>query len=217
MSKIAIWSATLCVLGSSDLQAQSLALGVEAGVSSTHLATPDDYWGSRLGFLLGASASVSLAPWLAVQAGLRLHEKGAAVPDEFEMRIRYLEVPLLVRLSVGSTAWHFRPVITFGLAPATELSCSARARPMYIPEAPPPPMRPMDCISDRTDRWDLGVVAGAGVEVRLGTLRATVAGQYTSGTHNIASGYPGGFPIHNRATSVVLSTSVPLWPRRPSN
>jgi len=199
------------------LLAQALAVDVEAGVSSTQLTTPDDYWGSRTGWLVGASGSFSITPWLALQAGIRVHEKGAAVPGSFEMRLSYLEFPLLARVAIGPARWPVRPLFAAGFAPARELSCAGRAVPPSIPEAPPPPMRPEDCISQRTDLWDFGLIAGVGVELRLGSLRTALLGQYTNGRHNIASGYPGGFPIHNRAMAVVASASLPIWPGRPSN
>jgi hypothetical protein len=217
MSRVAIGFASLFPLCQPVLQAQTLAVSVETGISTTQLATPDDYWGARTGWLLGASGSLSVTPWLAVQAGLRLHEKGAADPGMFEMRIRYLEFPFLVHIGLGAAAWRVRPLVTAGLAPATELSCAARAVPPYIPEAPVPPMRPMNCISDRTDLWDLGLLAGAGAELRIGSLRGALVVQYTRGVHDIASGYPMGFPVRNRATSIILSASMPVSHRRPSH
>jgi hypothetical protein len=224
MRKVGLVLSALCVIANANLKAQALTVSTEAGVSATQLATPAQYWGSRTGYLVGAFASVSFTPWLAVQAGIRLHEKGAAVPGDFEMRIRYVEFPVLARLSVGSTHWPIRPLAMLGVARATELSCTAQERPFsgYLQASPPPvqPMQPIDCVSWRTDLYDLGVVAAGGVEVRLGRLRAAVVGQYTRGTHNIASGYNQDTPsfwIYNRATSIVLSVGVPLWERRPSN
>ena len=223
MCKIGLALGTLFVLGNADLKAQALIVGIEAGVSVTQLATPAQNWGSRTGPLLGASASVSFTPWLAVQAGLRLHQKGAAVPGAFEMQIVYLEFPLLMRVGVGSRDWPVRPLVMVGVAPATELSCVAQEPAVSVSPAPqssPPPMASIDCTNYRTDHWDLGVVAGGGVEFRLGRLRAAVVGQYTRGTHNIASGethFAEGFSVYNRATSIVLSIGVPLWERRPSN
>ena len=197
--------------------AQSLALNVEAGVSNAQLVTPDNYWGSRFGWLVGASGSVNLTSWLALQGGLRLHEKGAEGPGSFEMRLRYLEFPVLARIALGPANWPLRPLIAFGLAPARELSCAERAVPPSIPEAPPPPARPEDCLSQRTDLWDSGLLAGVGGELRVGHFGMALTLQHVRGTHNIASGYRGGYPIHNRATSVVLSASLPVWHGRPSN
>ena len=210
MSKAGLVLGALLVLGSADLTAQAPRVGMELGVSVTQLATPANHWGSHTGPMVGASLSASFAPWLAIQAGLQLHEKGAAVPGAFEMRILYLEFPLLVRVGVGSRDWRVRPLVTFGLAPATELSCNNQLHAALLSlDAASPPSTPVDCIDVRTDHWDLGVVAGGGVEVRLGRLRAAVVGQYTRGTHNIGSGE--GFSVYNRATSIVLSISGPLW------
>jgi hypothetical protein len=153
-------------LAVSDLLAQSASLGLETGVSRTQLATPDNYWGSRTGYLLGASASLSLTPWLAIQAGVRLQEKGAAVPDTFNMRLRYLEFPILARISLGRSEWPVRPLVSLGVAPATELACAEQELPATLTTASSATaMRPSDCASDRTDLWDVGVVAGTGVEV----------------------------------------------------
>ena len=217
MRKILPVCGFLLCLASSGLVAQSVSLSLEAGVSATRLATPENHWGSRAGYLLGASASIKLTSWLTIQAGVRFHEKGAAVPDTFEMRIRYLEFPVLLRLGVGRAAWPIRPLFTFGVVQATELSCTGQELPPTLNQGSAAAMRPFDCVSDRTDLWDRGVIAGAGVELRLGPLRAALLGERTVGTHNIASGYPGGFPIHNQATSLVLSIAVPIWERRPSN
>ena len=217
MRKILVLCAILLSVADSDLVAQSVSLGFETGVSSTQLVTPENYWGSRVGYVLGVSASVALSPWLAVQAGLRFHEKGAAVTDTFDMRIRYLEFPILVRFGVGRPEWPIRPLLTFGVAPAAELACAAQGLPPTLSQASASRLVSFDCSSDRTDLWDDGLIAGAGFEVRLGRLRAALLAQRTAGQHNIASGYPYGFPIHNRATSVVLSIAVPIWDPRPSN
>ena len=215
MRRIGLVLGALLVLGDANLQAQALTLGTEAGVSVTQLASPGRHWDSHTGPLVGASLSASFTPWLAVQAGLRLHEKGAAGPWGYEIRILYLEFPLLVRVGVGSEDWRVRPLGTFGLAPATELSCNEQVYvvPLSL-DAASPAFTPTDCTDVRTDHFDLGVVAGGGVEVRLGGLRAAAVGQYTRGTHNIASGL--GFSVYNRATSIVLSVSWPLWDRRPA-
>ena len=224
MRKIGLVLGALCVLSNANLQAQTLAVSTEAGVSVTQLTTPGQYWGSRTGYLLGASASVSLTSWLAVQAGVRVHEQGAAVPGDFEMRIRYLEVPVLARISIGRTDWLVRPVVMGGVARSTELSCAAQVVPgsgnLQAPLPPTQPMQPIDCIAWRTDLFDYSAVVGAGVEIRLGRLRAALVGQYARGTHNIASGetrLSPGFYVYNRATSVVFSVGVPVWQRRPSN
>src|SRR4030042_5518977 len=83
------------------LPAQAVALGCESGLSTTELSTPGDWWGSRAGWLAGISATVALTPWFALEGHLRVHEKGAETPGTFEMRIRYLEFPLLARFAVG--------------------------------------------------------------------------------------------------------------------
>src|SRR5512142_3408823 len=125
MSRLWLGLASFLSLCPLVLQAQAVAVGVEAGVARTQLATPDDSWGSRLGWVVGTSVSLSQTRWLALRVGIRIHEKGAEVPASFEMRLRYLEFPLLAHFALGRATWPVRPLLTVGLAPARELSCAA--------------------------------------------------------------------------------------------
>jgi len=216
MGKIRFLFFALPLLGASTVTAQELAVGVETGVTFSHLAaTPDAFRGSRVGYMVGASATLSLTSWVALQAGVRIEEKGAVIPDTFELRLRYLEFPVLVRLRIGGAAWPVRPLLMFGLEPATELSCALRYR-SQVEGYPLGPWQSDNCVDDRTDLWDRGVIAGGGLEIRLGGVRAAMSAQSTIGTHNIASAY-GCCSLENRATTIVFSIAVPLLGPRPPN
>ncbi|SRR5713101_914730 len=190
--------------------AQSLAFGAVTGMSSTQLATPGNYFGRRTGFALGGEVTLELGDRIALRAQALVHEKGSSGSGLFNMRIRYLETPILVTVSAMRRTARLRPHLSVGVAPAKELACGGTMERGYfeVPPRPPVPV-PLDCSTERTDLWDVGVVGAGGIELRVARLRIGVELRYTKGTHNIASGYaPLGFPVKNSATSLLVTTAL---------
>jgi hypothetical protein len=96
-----------------------------------------------------------------------------------------------------------------GIAPAVELSCKAFASGGWIPEEPPRPPKPANCISWRTEPRDLGVVLAGGFELPLTSFKVTAEVRRVAGRSNIAQGYA---PLssYNRAWSLLVGTAFPI-------
>ena len=160
--------------------------GVKAGINSASLTPEEDEdpdMSRRIGFVGGGWIRWSLSPRFSVQTEALFSEKGVTLKippiEEFpggesEIRIRYLEVPVLARgdfSSAGSTARFF---VVGGLAPAFELASRGWLRPEGDDE------RARD-IGDETKPFDLGLVGGAGIEFGPAVIEA----RYTHGLLHI--------------------------------
>jgi hypothetical protein len=189
--------------------AQSLWLGAKAGVDraswSGNLGASSKPYGTRTGVTAGATVSLRFSELLALQLEALYSEKGATRPDGFRADVAYVEIPLLVRLTLPLRALPIQPMAMAGVAPAWEISCGALARPNYIPEAPPPPAIPMDCIGWRTERRDVGTVLAGGVEIPMRGFEVTAEVRRTSGHSNIARGYT--LSTYNGAWSFVIGAA----------
>ncbi len=199
--------------------AQRVNVEVQVAGSSTILATPDDYWDSRLGYSTAVSGVVALSSFLSVSAGVELAQKGTEGSYAFLMDIHYLQTPLAARLHLLSAGSPVRPMLFAGVSPAWEVSCRQRIT-MFVMDAPPsypqPPPKYESCNSQRTERTDVAAVLGFGIATRIWGRTVSLTYRGERGLRNIAAGYmPGGFPIHNRAT--VLALTVGLLEDRPPN
>lgn len=94
-------------------QAQSLELGVHAGVTISNAATEENIMATaRQGVILGASASFTLAPPLRLQVEAQYTKKGieigttgpSASPGDI-YNLSYLEIPVNIRFDIGSQAF----------------------------------------------------------------------------------------------------------------
>ena len=92
-------------------------------------------------------------------------------PAKSSLRFSYLELPILARGSLGSGSGPVRPYVLGGVA----LGWLLDAR---VPGAP-------DDITDIYRRWDLGLSAGAGIEMGRGRTRVLVEARFTLGLLNI--------------------------------
>ncbi len=193
--------------------AQTLWLGPKTGANQAtwtgEFGTPSNPFGSRTGLTAGATVSLGLGEVLAIQVEALYTQKGVAGPDEFRANVAYLEMPFLLKVALPLHAIHIQPLAMAGLAPAVEISCGALARGAYIPEAPPPPPRPANCISWRTEPRDVGLVLAAGFEVPLRRVKVSAEVRRTVGRSNIALGYE---PLssYNRVWSFLIGTAFPL-------
>lgn len=177
--------------GLSPMSAQQVAIGFRAGHSISSLVNPSlGKQGTREDFVGGLSGTLILTPWLAVQAEVLRTVRGMRGLDSFDLRMEYLEAPLLVRLT---PARHGRlsALVVFGVAPAGELSCGGHARDLGAGLGASP-ARPIDCLGYRTSKGDFGLVAGTAMQVQAGRLAGTAEFRYTHGVRNLSAAYPAG-------------------------
>lgn len=193
--------------------AQSFTVGVKVGLN--HAAWTGDFgtgsnpFAARTGPVAGASFTVGIKEVVAIDIEALYSQEGATGPGAFRMDIGYLETPILVKLALPLAGIPIRPMILAGIAPAWEISCSAMAQPMTIPEAPPPAAVSTSCAGWRTERRDFSEVLAGGVEVPTGRLRLTAELRYTGGRSNIAAGYAP-LSTYNRVWSFMVGTALAM-------
>ena len=157
-------------------------VGVKAGINSASLTPEEDEdpdMSRRIGFVGGGWFRWPLSSCFSLQAEGLFSDKGVIQRiqpiEEFpggesEIRIRYLEVPLLARGDFGSAAARTRFFVVGGLAPAFELGARGWLRPEGQDEF-------NRDIGDQIKPFDLGLVGGAGIQFG----RALVEARYTHG------------------------------------
>ena len=175
-------------------------LGVKAGVNSASLTPEEDEdpdTSRRLGLVAGAWVRIGGASRVSFQAEGLFSEKGvtfeAPGDDFFDVRVRYIEIPLLARADFGATGSAARAFVTGGVAPAFKVS--ARSKAVLDGE------ERVRGIDDAIYTPDLGLVGGAGVQFG----RALIEARYTHGLRHINTDDNGDEDrIKNRVFSVTF-------------
>ena len=151
-------------------------IGVKAGVNFASLPPEEDESPDippRLGPVGGVWVRTSPANRFSFQAEGLFSEKGTHwnfSPDvSIEIRVRYIEIPLLARADLGAPASTTRVFVIGGAAPAFKLS--ARASSVFFGEE-----GSRDADRD-IEPFDLGLVGGLGVQFG----RALIEARYTHG------------------------------------
>ncbi len=151
-------------------------IGVKAGVNFASLPPEEDESPDippRLGPVGGVWVRTSPANRFSFQAEGLFSEKGTHwnfSPDvSIEIRVRYIEIPLLARADLGAPASTTRVFVIGGAAPAFKLS--ARASSEFFGEE-----GSRDAGRD-IEPFDLGLVGGLGVQFG----RALIEARYTHG------------------------------------
>ena len=151
-------------------------IGVKAGVNFASLPPEEDEHPDippRLGPVGGVWVRTAPANRFSFQAEGLFSEKGTHwnfSPDvSIEIRVRYIEIPLLARADVGGSASTTRVFVIGGAAPAFKLS--ARARSEFFGE------EGTRDAGRNIEPFDLGLVGGFGVEFGRGLIEA----RYTHG------------------------------------
>src|SRR5687767_13160292 len=194
-----ICSIVLCAVfcTASSAMAQQAVFGVKAGINLAKInfdPEPDeDVMDFRRGFVGGLFVVAPMTDLIAFQGEALFSQKGASFDeggDEAEVELDYLEVPLLLRVGrapSGSTSFH-----AFA-GPSVGLKLRARATSTFDGETED------EDIGDDVETFDLGLVAGAGVDVG----RFTLDGRYTWGLRNVNNLAPDEVEIKNRVFSIM--------------
>lgn len=177
------------------IEAQGLFVGIRAGQ-----ATARQYWRGfsgcdndscfvdsrgktdpRIPGLTGGFVfTFEWTSWLALETDLLFVEKGMRDPGS-ELRIEYLELPVLLRFGVPLSDQRLRVFVHGGPAPAAEISCSAR-----VIFGQPPTGFPEDCKRWRETKRDLGWVSGVGVLLRQPAYQVSFSWRHTEGLRDLA-------------------------------
>ena len=193
--------ATLTVLlavCSSPAFAQGMRKGVRGGINfTTTKTTGEDQNGAvdwQLRGVFGGFVTWRAASWIELQPEMLYAMKGAK-GEEFgivaKLLLDYIEIPVLARISRGSTdarSWYVVGGPSFGYL----LRAKTRADFGSSTEE-------IDVI-DEVERFDLGVVAGGGIEFG----RLVVDGRYIHGLSDIDKDTTDDVKVTNRAVSVTV-------------
>jgi hypothetical protein len=161
--------------------AQGLEFGVKGGVGMSTVSnvseiteTSDAEAGRQFGPVFGGFVGISLGgSRLSIQPEALLTWKGATLDDDGDgetLRMRYLDVPLLVKLTAPSGGDEKALYVLGGLNLGFALGADVHADDAD------------QDISDRIKSTDFGLTVGAGLQAR----RWLVEGRYTEGLVNIA-------------------------------
>jgi opacity protein-like surface antigen len=192
----------VAALLAADTPASAQVLGVKLGASFANLdaegADTDRITGfAGGGFLRFGSGRLGL------QLELLSVTKGAdfvsTADDDAELRIEYVELPLLVHvpLTMGQP---FSPYVFAGPTISLQSGCTVEAGNLSF-----------DCDDDsagiNTNSTDFGVAAGAGFAFAMGPGSVLVEGRYTWGLSDINKGDTS---VRNRAAYLMAGYMIPL-------
>jgi hypothetical protein len=180
------------------------AVGAEVGYSRSDLSGSDaQRVESRQGALTGVYLQVPLKPPVFLRTEILFALKGGrtqTVVDQgatrdLDIGLAYIEMPLLVR--VGATRGRFRPVVFGGPAPSLQIGCDLQVV---------DPNTPVSATCDQTDipkfrQFDVGLVAGGGLEIRWPQSSLALEGRYTAGLVSVLPGVN----LRNRAFGIMLA------------
>lgn len=178
--------------------------GVKAGVNFASLTPAEDESpdiSRRRGLVAGGWVRMPSANRFSLQAEGLFSEKGVrfniselGIEGSADVRLRYLEVPVLARADFGAPASPTRVFVVGGLAPAFKLS----GRGKTDLEGEDTHIQDLD---DEVRSFDLGLVGGGGIQA----ARALIEFRYTHGLRHINTDDNGeGDRIKNRVFSVTL-------------
>ena len=148
-------------------------MGAVLGVTRATIHEGDGFgWSERIGGLGGLSLGVVLSRGVSLHAEVEHLERGARDPArEFRMDSDYLEIPVYLRgVLSDSPVPGVRPAAILGAALAREYRCGGVVRPGQVAllGAPTPEIVSHDCSSMRSNRFDIGVLIGGGLEWSVG-------------------------------------------------
>ncbi len=174
--------------------------GVKAGVNVSSVKDSDDFEGdsSRVGPIGGVWLRTAPAGRFSFQVEGLFSEKGFEMDLEVlgilakaDMRIRYVEVPLLGRVDFGGAGSGARVFALAGMAPAFKLAAHLTSDVHGEQQR--------DDVGDDVKAFDLGLAGAVGIEWR----RVQVEARYTHGLTSIPTDPDSDQTIRNRVFSVL--------------
>lgn len=190
--------------GASAALAQERQIGLKAGINVASLVFDgdevDSYNERRIGFAAGGFGVWPLSGPTAIQVEALFSQKGAKFSEESEdlaatLELDYLDIPVMLRVqgpAIGSNRLHF-----FG-GPSVSYRSAARSKLAY--EGFDFDEGSIDNIENEIERFDFGVVAGAGLDIGR---RIVVDARYSWGLRTVNKDTSEGVKIKNRLFSIM--------------
>jgi hypothetical protein len=195
-----VFLAALCVAAILP-QTLSAGFGIKGGYSLSKFslsgteALPFTNLGSPVG---GIFFNLKLGP-LAIQPEVLYVRMGAEYEvDEdngLEYCFDYIQVPVLIKLSVIPIG-PIRPVIYAGGYGSYLLKAKGVMTVGGVPEE--------EDLSDTFEKYDYGVVGGAGIEFRLPGISLSIEGRYNYGLRNVLTDPMAGESVKNRSMMALV-------------
>jgi len=180
------------------------SVGGEVGYSRSDLGGRDaQRVQSRQGALTGVYMQLPLTGPLSIRPEILFALKGGRVQADVEgggtvgldIGLAYLELPVLLR--AGPRRGRFRPVVFGGPAPSLQIGCDVQIA---------DPNTPVRATCQETDlpafrQFDVGLVAGGGLEMRWPQSALALEARYTTGLRSVLNDVD----VRNRSFGIVLS------------
>ena len=180
------------------------SVGGEVGYSRSDLRGSDaQRVRSRQGALTGVYIQVPLAGPISLRPEVLFALKGGRIQadvegggsTELDIGLAYIELPMLIR--VGPRRGRFRPVVFGGPAPALQIGCDVQVADPNTPVSATCEETALPSFRD----FDVGLVAGGGLEVRWPQSALALEARYTTGLRSVLNEVD----VKNRAFGVVLT------------
>lgn len=197
---------SLCLLFVTPASAQKVSLGVKGGLNIADLAGDDvSSLESVTRVVGGGFAVVQFHDNFAFMPELLYAQRGAQDPADtrvLTIKLDYIEVPLLFRISPSSEAMKFLPYAMLGPSLAFKAACEVEAEEDGVVET-------ADCGQIANfNSFDYGLTAGAGADFILGRMALVVDGRYTFGLGDVNDSRD----VHNRVFALMLGLRMNTGP-----
>lgn len=196
--------AALLALGTTAAQAQSPTFGLLGGLTSSKVTVDGDVISftldSRTGFAGGLSARFPLSPMVGLEIDAMYAQKGFKISDEgdsAELKLGYLEVPVLLALEFGDA--QARPFVLAGGTVSLKAGCDVGATTGGVSAS----SSCEDVVDDEQKSLDLGFTVGGGVAFN----RFSVQARYTVGLMDIFDDNDDSVSSKNRALFLLAGVS----------
>lgn len=206
MRKLIVSGAAACAFAVAAAQpalAQQNMIGVKGGFVSADLNTSniEGTFDARTGFAGGAFLQVNVGQSFSIQPEALYVAKGSEVDGDFEVKLSYLEVPILLQYHIPAAV--VSPRLFAGPSLAFEMSCDLAQGGVSIT---------CDEGDTQTKSADFGLVFGAGVDVPAGPVVITFDGRYDLGATNIEDSGDPDTSVKNRSWQFFAGLGFPFGP-----
>ncbi|MGI9140284.1 MAG: porin family protein [Gemmatimonadaceae bacterium] len=152
--------AVFVVSSTSQAQVPGLDIGVTAGVNLATVSGGGDDTKNLTGFMVGVSFIHRMTHMFAFQPEIAYSMKGAKFDDgvdEGEVKINYIDVPLLLKITLGPemTMGQARPALYLGPYAAFNMSCDIKTEGVSVE---------CDAFDAEPKTVDFGAIAGVGMD-----------------------------------------------------
>lgn len=182
--------------------------GIKLGLASTTLRGSDsENPGSLTGLVVGASFVRELTPSIGIQPEILINAKGAEDSEggtAAKLRIRYVSIPVLVRVQSGNLEAQLRPFAIAGPTVGFKTGCKVTIKESGITSE-----GGCDDFEFDVKSLDYGVVFGIGTDYSSPRALLSVDLRYDMSVTTIDSGSPAA-DVRNRGLVLMAGFRIPL-------